>query len=94
MAIGNTVGDAIRAAEKPRLLFYAYVSSALATFLIGIPLVMLFGLRGAAWGMIVSASTHTIALLIAFRLRVYRTCLARSPEAYISTPTLPSLEDI
>ena len=94
MGIGNTAGDAIRAAEKPHLVFYAYVSSAIATFLIGIPLVIFFGLRGAAWGMIVSASTYSIALLIAFRLRVYRTRPMMALDAYSSTPTVPSLEDI
>jgi O-antigen/teichoic acid export membrane protein len=94
MGIGNTAGDAIRAAEKPHLVFYAYVSSAIATFLIGIPLVIFFGLRGAAWGMIVSASTYSIALLIAFRLRVYRTRPMIAVDAYSSTPTVPSLEDI
>jgi O-antigen/teichoic acid export membrane protein len=84
MGIGNTVGEAIRAAEKPRLVFYAYVSSALATFAIGIPLVKFLGLRGAAWGMIVSAATYSLALSVAFYLRVYRA------EQFANAPARPS----
>ena len=72
MGIGNTMGEAIRAAEKPHLVFYAYLSSALATFVLGIPLVKFLGLRGAAWGMIVSAATYSLALFAAFYLQVYR----------------------
>jgi O-antigen/teichoic acid export membrane protein len=48
MGIGNTMSEAIRAAEKPHLVFYAYLSSALATFVLGIPLVKFLGLRGSA----------------------------------------------
>jgi O-antigen/teichoic acid export membrane protein len=92
MGIGNTAGDAIKAAEKPRLIFYAYVSSALATFAVGIPLVKFFGLRGAAWGMIVSAATYSLALLIAFRLRVYGPRLSPVPVAYTAAVDLPPLE--
>jgi len=84
MGIGNTMSEAIRAAEKPRLVFYAYVSSALATFAIGIPLVKFLGLRGAAWGMIVSAATYSLALFAAFYLRVYRA------GQFAYTPTVPS----
>jgi O-antigen/teichoic acid export membrane protein len=64
--IGNTFSDAIRAAERPRLVFYAYVSSAIATFVLGIPLVIYWGLRGAVYGMSVSGVTYAGALALAF----------------------------
>jgi O-antigen/teichoic acid export membrane protein len=95
MGIGNTMSEAIRAAEKPRLVFYAYLSSALATFVIGIPLVKFFGLRGAAWGMIVSAATYSLALFAAFYLHVYRAgqCLNTYASVMPSRPIEEQLEE-
>jgi O-antigen/teichoic acid export membrane protein len=62
MGVGNTVNDALKAAEQPRFVFYAYLASGAATFLLGIPLVIHFGLRGAVAGMLVSAATYSCAL--------------------------------
>lgn len=73
--IGNTFSDALRAAERPHLVFYAYVSSAVATFVAGVPLVVYFGLRGAVYGMLLSGATYTCALAVAFRF-----CLSQSPR--------------
>jgi O-antigen/teichoic acid export membrane protein len=70
MGIGATISDAIRAAERPRLIFYAYVSSAIATFVLGVPLVICLGLRGAVYGMVLSGATYTGALALAFWLYV------------------------
>ena len=81
--IGNTFGDAIRAAERPRLVFFAFVSSAIATFALGLPLVISLGLRGAVYGMLLSGATYAGALTLAFRIR-----LLRQP----AHPPLPSLE--
>lgn len=72
MAIGNTMSDAIRAAEKPRLVFYSALTSALATFIIGLPLVRHFGLHGAVYGMLVSGVAFTGALAVAFRRHVHQ----------------------
>ena len=52
VGIGHTMNDAMKAAEKPKLVFYAYACSGAATFLGGIPLVTHFGLRGAVYGML------------------------------------------
>ncbi|MFZ0539129.1 MAG: hypothetical protein WAM47_19850, partial [Candidatus Sulfotelmatobacter sp.] len=73
--VGNTFSDALRAAERPRLVFYAYVSSAVATFIAGVPLVIYLGLRGAVYGMLLSGATYTCALALAFWF-----CLSQSPR--------------
>jgi O-antigen/teichoic acid export membrane protein len=66
MWIGSTMGHALNAMERPKFVFWAYVSSGGATFLVGIPLVVHFGLWGAVCGMLLSAATYTIALAICF----------------------------
>src|SRR2546422_815988 len=71
MGIANTMSDAIRAAERPRLVFYAFLSSGATTFLLGIPLVIHFGLRGAVYGMLLSGAAFTGALALAFALNIY-----------------------
>jgi O-antigen/teichoic acid export membrane protein len=70
--IGNTMNDALKAVEKPKFVFYAYLSSGAATFLGGVPLVIHFGLRGAVYGMLISGATYTAALTVGFVLYVYR----------------------
>ncbi len=71
MGIGNTMNDALKAVEKPKFVFYAYLSSGAATFLLGIPLVMHFGLRGAVFGMLTSAGTYSCALAVGFLYVLY-----------------------
>ena len=68
MGIGNTINAALKAMEKPQAVFYGYVASGAATFLIGLPLIVYFGLRGAVYGMLVSAGVYTITLGIGFIL--------------------------
>lgn len=71
LGTGHTVNGALKAAEKPNLIFYAYSFSGIATFLFGIPLVTHFGLRGAVYGMLVSGITYTTALLSGLGFLVY-----------------------
>ena len=66
MGVGNTMNAALKAMEKPQAVFYAYVVSGAATFLIGLPLILRFGIRGAVYGMLSSAAAYTITLGIAF----------------------------
>jgi len=66
MGLGNTMNAALKSMEKPQAVFYAYAASGAATFLIGIPLVMHLGLRGAVYGMLVSSGVYSVALGIAF----------------------------
>jgi O-antigen/teichoic acid export membrane protein len=64
VGIGHTINSALKAAEKPNLVFYAYVFGGATTFLLGIPLVIRFGLRGAVYGMLLSGATYTCALAL------------------------------
>jgi O-antigen/teichoic acid export membrane protein len=43
LGIGHTINGALKAAEKPNLVFYAYAFSGAATFIFGIPAVMRLG---------------------------------------------------
>jgi hypothetical protein len=42
------------------------LTSGATMFLIGVPLVMRCGLRGAVYGMLASAGTYSVALAVAF----------------------------
>jgi O-antigen/teichoic acid export membrane protein len=66
MGVGNVMSSALNAAEKPKLVFYAYVCGGAATFLGGIPLVIRFGLRGAVLGLLLSAAAYTLAMGLGF----------------------------
>ena len=92
MAIANTMSDAIRAAEKPRLVFYAVVSSALATLVVGLPLVRHFGLQGAVYGMLASGTTFTGALAVAFRLHLHNRVALPAVDIYSPEPPVPTSE--
>jgi len=70
-AAGNTMAQALKAAEKPKLVFYAFVSSGAATFGLGLPLVTHWGLRGAVYGMLLSGAIFTVAIAIGFLLSFY-----------------------
>jgi O-antigen/teichoic acid export membrane protein len=72
MGIGNVLNGALSAAEKPKFVFYAYVCAGAATLLGGIPLVNLFGLRGAVYGLLLSAVVYTTALSFGFMLNSRR----------------------
>ena len=66
MGVGNSINAALKAMEKPQGVFYGYLASGAATFLIGLPLIVRFGLRGAVYGMLASAGVYTITLGIGF----------------------------
>lgn len=66
MGVGNSINAALKAMEKPQAVFYAYVASGAATFLIGLPLIQRFAVRGAVLGMLASAAVYTGTLAIAF----------------------------
>ena len=66
MGIGNVMSNALNAAEKPKLVFYAYLCSGAATLFGGISLVIHFGLRGAVFGLLLSAASYTGAMGLGF----------------------------
>jgi O-antigen/teichoic acid export membrane protein len=70
--IGGTMINALNAIEKPKLVLYAYICSGAVTFLLGIPLVVNFGLRGAVYGMLLSGGTYTGALAIGFLSNIHK----------------------
>lgn len=72
MGIGNAMNCALKAAEKPKLVFFAYVCSGAATLLLGIPLVIHFGLLGAVYGLLLSAAAYTIVLVLGLLTGIYR----------------------
>jgi len=82
MGIGNTMNDALKAAEKPRLVFYAYFASGAATLLLGIPLVRHSGLKGAVYGMLLSGATYSVVLGLGFLFEVAK----KSPEQATAVP--------
>jgi O-antigen/teichoic acid export membrane protein len=66
MGVGNTINAALKAAERPHSVFYAYAASGTATLFVGIPLVMRLGLRGAVYGMLFSGISYTGCLIVQF----------------------------
>jgi hypothetical protein len=89
MGIGNTMNAALKSIEKPQAVFYAYVTSGVATFLVGIPLVTRLGLCGAVYGMLVSGGAYTVALGIAFLAAMHTEGYAGPLEAAGKESPLP-----
>jgi O-antigen/teichoic acid export membrane protein len=66
MGVGNTVNAALKASEKPQAVFAAYIASGAATFVLGLPLILHFGMRGAVYGMLASSAIYTTTLSLVF----------------------------
>jgi O-antigen/teichoic acid export membrane protein len=64
--IGNTMNAALKAAEAPKIVFWAYLASGAATFFLGVPLIVRWGLRGAVFGMLLSGVSYTAAMTAGF----------------------------
>jgi O-antigen/teichoic acid export membrane protein len=79
--------NALNAVEKPKLAFCGFLCSAATTLLGGIPLVILFGLRGAVYGMLLSGATYTVVMAIGFLLSVYNN--ARQEGALVQDTAIP-----
>jgi O-antigen/teichoic acid export membrane protein len=61
------LGVALRAAGRSDLVFHATAGSASATVLIGLPMVMLYGLEGAAAGLLLSTTIFFAIVVLSFR---------------------------
>jgi O-antigen/teichoic acid export membrane protein len=66
MGVGNTVNAALKASERPQAVFAAYIASGAATFVLGLPLILHFGMRGAVYGMLASSFIYTVTLCFLF----------------------------
>lgn len=66
MAVGNTMNAAMKSVERPNRVLYAYLSSGVTTFAVGIPMVIWLGLRGAVYGMVLSAAVYAASLGYSF----------------------------
>jgi O-antigen/teichoic acid export membrane protein len=66
MGVGHTINAALKSAERPDLVFGAYVCSGAATLVLGIPLVIRHGLTGAVYGLLASAVVYSTALGVSF----------------------------
>jgi O-antigen/teichoic acid export membrane protein len=62
MGVGNSFNVALKSIERPDMVFRAYIASGIATVALGIPLVRHFGLKGAVYGLLISAAAYTIAM--------------------------------
>jgi len=86
MAIGNTMNAAMKSVERPNMVLYAYVASGITTFVAGIPLVIRLGLRGAVYGMVLSAAAYALTLGIgftSFRKRMQATVAATAGGEHV-----------
>jgi len=84
--IDNFMGCALHAAEKPSLVFYAYVCT-VATMLLGwIPLVIYLVLRCAVCGLLLSTTIFSATLALAYLFALTR-------EIHQSTQLLPLFAD-
>jgi len=62
MGVGNSLNVALKSVERPDMVFRAYVASGIATVALGIPLVRQAGLKGAVYGLLISACAYTLAM--------------------------------
>ena len=83
MAVGITIAQALKAVERPKLIFYGYFSSGAATFALGIPLVIHLGLRGAVYGLLLSGATFSVAITISFLFAVYDKRQRQTADAHL-----------
>jgi len=88
IGVGGTMMNGLNAAEKPKLVFYGFLCSAAATFLVGIPLVTHWGLRGATFGMLLSGATYAVAMTVGFLLNVQNNARREGNLSPINGPSL------
>lgn len=66
LGLGHVFNDALKAMERPRWVFYAYVAGGGVTLFAGVPLVLNFGLVGAVWGIVASSLAYGLMLIGGF----------------------------
>jgi len=55
-------GSALRAIERPKLIFWGYATAGTSALILGLPLARMFGVTGAAIGLLISSSIATFGL--------------------------------
>ena len=56
------VGAALRAMERPDRVFFSYIFTSLVALTVGVALMMLWGVKGALWSMVLSTLTTSVAM--------------------------------
>jgi len=56
------LGAGLRAIERPSSVFWGYVAASVSTVFLGLPLAYVWGVAGAAGGMLISSSTGAFSL--------------------------------
>jgi len=69
VSVVSVVGGALRAMEKPQLVFYSYVATFVSALGVGIPLMFVWGVKGALIGQLVSSLT-TAGAMTAYYLKI------------------------
>jgi len=69
--MSNSFNIALKAIQKPNVVFYAYSIAGVVTLTVGILLIMNYGVMGAAYGMIVSTLAFGITLITGFYIIYY-----------------------
>jgi len=80
MGIGYTITAALQSAEKPKLVFWGYLAGGVATFTLGIPLVVHFGLSGAVYGMLLTGGAYSSVLGWGFATHVFKHAHSGAPS--------------
>lgn len=65
-AVGIVLGGALRAIERPDRVFWAYMFSGLATLIVGLGLVFLWGITGAVTGLLLSYVVAAVAMCVCY----------------------------
>jgi O-antigen/teichoic acid export membrane protein len=70
--IAYLLGAALRALERPHLIFWSYLASTIAALAVGIPVTLHYGVSGAAFALVLNDLPTIVVLAV---------CLARCKEA-------------
>jgi O-antigen/teichoic acid export membrane protein len=62
MGLGNGFNVALKSMERPDWVLHAYVAGGASTFIVGVPFVRHFGLRGAVYGMLSSGGVYALTM--------------------------------
>jgi len=79
-SVAAVFNDAVKAFEKSDYIFYAYLTGAIITISTGPYLITRYGIEGASWGMVISATGYALILVVLGILILKRRCNSISPR--------------